>query len=477
VRAGVWPRSESDRQRNAHPLQLRHPPRVPSDTGAALPVDPYSPLRMTSNERRPAPSDADRAATRLLAGRLGEPELGHLARRLAILHESEAVDPKAARHAGPGALAARARAQRDEVLIVEAESPQLAAALLSMADLQEGFVATHPDWIQARIDAQRIRAGASDCHLENVWIDDDGNVTLGDDDSAAPRRSLPGRDGCVPVAGLSVDLASLGYPELAERLLSAYAGESDDYALYRVVDYHQRDRGCARARDRLRAACAPEAKIAAREAAAADARRLLEFACATARRPLPPVVVALGGLVASGKSTVARAIAGRMASPRIVGDHVRAFRMGATPSHEATAAERLEGLEPGFDQRVARAFFAAAECVLDSGRAVVLDAGFPSARRRAAARDLAQRHGLAFRFVECRVDEATARRRLAARDASPDEHGGWRAIYDAYLARWEPPGNDLAPGEHVVVDTTRPLAESLATIEARLPLWPQDLGA
>jgi predicted kinase len=273
-----------------------------------------------------------------------------------------------------------------------------------------------------------------------------------------------------------VDLASLGYPELAERLLGAYAGESDDYALYRVVEYHQRDRGCARARERLRAACAPEARIATREAAAADARRLLDFACTTVRRPLPPVVVALGGLVASGKSTVARAIAGRMASPRIVGDHVRAFRMGATPSHEATAAERLEGLEPGFDQRVARALFAAAECVLDSGRAVVLDAGFPSARRREAARDLAQRHGLAFRFVECRVDEATARRRLAVRDASPDEHGGWRAIYDAYLARWEPPGNDLAPGEHVVVDTTRPLAESLATIEARLPLWPQDSG-
>jgi predicted kinase len=432
---------------------------------------------MTSNERRSALPDADRASARLLAGRLGELELGHLARRLAILHESEAVDPEAARHAGPGALAARARTLRDEALIVEAESPQLAADLRGVAELQEGFVATHPDWIQARIDAQRIRAGARDRHLENVWIDDHGNVTLWDDDNAALQRSLPGRDGCVPVAGLSVDLASLGYPELAERLLAAYAGESDDYALYRVVDYHMRDRACARARERLRAACAPETKIAAREAAAADARRLLDFACTTVRRLLPPVVVALGGLVASGKSTVARAIADLMASPRIVGDHVRAFRMGATPSHDPTPVERLEGLEPGFDEGVARALFAAAECVLDSGRAVVLDAGFPSARRRAAARDLAQRLGFAFRFVECRVDEATARRRLAARDAAPDEHGGWRAIYDAYLARWEPPGNDVAPGEHVVVDTTRPLAESLATIEARLPLWPKDSGA
>lgn len=440
------------------------------------PADLYS-LRMTANELRSAPPDADRADARLRAGRLGESELGHLARQLAVLHESEAVDPDAARRAGPGALAARARALRQEALIVEDESPQLAAALRGVAEIQERFVATHPDWIQARIDAQRIRAGASDRHLENVWIDDHGNVTLWGDDSATPHRSLPGRDGCVPVAGLSVDLASLGYPDLAERLLAAYAGECDDYALYRVVDYHKRDRACARARERLRVACAPEATNMAREVAAADARRLLDFACTTVRRPLPPVVVALGGLVASGKSTVARAIADRMASPRIVGDHVRAFRMGATPSHEPTAAERLEGLEPGFDERVARAFFAAAECVLDSGRAVVLDAGFPSACRRAAARDLAQRRGLAFRFVECRVDEATACRRLAARDASPDEHGGWRAIYDAYLARWEPPGIDVASGELIVIDTTRPLDESLATIEARLPLWPQDSGA
>lgn len=432
---------------------------------------------MTSHERRSALPKADRAGARLLAGRLGEPELGHLARQLAVLHESEPVDPEAARHAGPVALAARARALRDEALIALAESPQLAAALRRVADLQEGFVARHPDWIQARIDARRIRAGAPDRHLENVWIDDDGNVTLWEDDDAAPQRSLPGRDGCVPVAGLSVDLASLGYPDLAERLVAAYAGESDDYALYRLVDYHERDRALARVLERLRAACAPEAKVAAREAAAADARRLLDFACASVRRPAPPVVVALGGLVASGKSTVARAIADRIASPRIVGDHVRAFRMGATPSHEPTAAQRLEGLGPGFDERVARALFAAAECVLDSGRAVVLDAGFPSPRGRAAARELARRHGLAFRFVECRVDEATARRRLAARDASPDEHAGWRAIYDAYLARWEPPGNDVAPEEHIVVDTTRPLAESLATIEARLPLWPQDSGA
>ena len=433
---------------------------------------------MTPNHHPSAPLETDRADARLRTGRLEVAELEQLARQLAILHESETADPDAARQAGPDALAARARALRDEASRIDAEHPKLAAALRVVADIQARFVATHADWIQARVDAQCIGVGVYDLHLENVWIDDQGSVTLPCDRSTGEHPALAGRDGCVPAAGLAVDLASRGHPDLAERLLSIYAGASDDYALYRVVDYHERDLACTRARERLHAAGAPETTAAARNAAAADAQRLLGFACESVRRPLhPPVVVALGGLVASGKSTVARALADRMASPRIVGDHVRASRMGATPSHDPTVLERLEGLEPDFEKRVTRSFFEAAACVLDSGRAVVLDAGFPSARRRAAARELAERYGLAFRFVECRVDEATARTRLAARDAAPDEHAGWRAIYDAYLARWEPPEDDVAPGEHIVVDTTRPLDENLAAIAARLPVWPQDSGA
>jgi predicted kinase len=426
-----------------------------------------------------APREADRADARLQAGRLGEAELCQIAQRLAILHESETVDPDATRAAGPRALAARVRSLRDEASIAERDNPLLARSLGRLVATQEHFVATHSDWIQARLEAQRIRAGAHDRRLGDVWIDDDGNVGLVDDgDHTEEQHSLPGRDGCVPVAGLSVDLASRGFPDLAERLLAAYAGAYDDYALYRVVDFYERDRAWARAREQLRVSVQSDAKIAEREAAAAEAKRLIDFACATARRPLlPPVVVALGGLVASGKSTVAQAVADRMASPRIVGDHVRAFRMGATPSHDATTIERLESLEPGFEERVTRSFFSAAECVLDSGRAVVLDAGFPTAARRAAARALAERHGLPFRFIECRVDAKTAQRRLAERDTSPDEHGGWRAIYDRYLARWESPEDDLAPEELVVVDTTRPLDETLAGIESRLPLWAEDASA
>jgi hypothetical protein len=273
---------------------------------------------------------------------------------------------------------------------------------------------------------------------------------------------------------------SRGRTDLAERLLAAYAGEANDFALYRVVDFHERDRAAARAIWRACVVRDPRTPALDRERARTDVRRLLQVARATIRRPLlPPALVAVGGLVASGKSTVARAVASRLAAPRVVGDHVREYLEGVPPGCAPSAAQRFASLAPGFEEAAYDLFFASGVAVLDSGRPLVLDAGFPTAKRRAVARDLAQRRGIPFHFIECRVDADTAARRLAERDAADAtaESGGasWRAVYDAYATRFEPP-DELPPGETMVIDTARPLEKSVADVAARLPLWPEGHG-
>ncbi len=414
-------------------------------------------------------ADADRADARLAAGRLGEAELGALARQLALEHAAAPVDPESARHAGPEALAARSKA-----LVAEAErvAVESVAAVREVAALQERFLAAHADWLEARIDARRVRCGVAAPSLSQLWIADDGRVVVGDAEDGETCSDV-----CAAVAGPSLELASRGHSELAERLLAAYADESDDYALYRVVDFHERDGACARALRAVRRARDPRASISERECADADARRYLQLARATARRPLlPPAVVALGGLVASGKSTLARALALRLAAPRVVGDHVREFVAGAAPGQPADVAQRLEGFAPGVEDAAYRVLFDSAAAVLDSGRPVVLDGGFPTAVRRRAARALAERHGVPFRFVECRVAADVAHRRLAERDAAaPPDARGWQTLYAAYRDKWEPP-DEIAPDERVVLDTARPLEESVADVAARLPLWPEGYG-
>jgi predicted kinase len=159
---------------------------------------------------------------------------------------------------------------------------------------------------------------------------------------------------------------------------------------------------------------------------------------------------------------------------------VREYLEGVPPGRAPSAAQRLASLAPGFEEAAYDLFFASGEAVLGSGRALVLDGGFPTAKQRAAARDLARRSGVPFHFIECRVDAGIAARRLAERDEAdaldPAAGASWRAVYDAYAARFEPP-DELPADERMVVDTTRPLEESVAAVAARLPLWPEEHGA
>ncbi len=377
---------------------------------------------------------------------LTEERVLRMARDLAVRHAELSVDPRAVRNAGPEALAARAKALREdaEALSSRAGEPcAMAAELHEVAALQERFVAEHPDWIEERISTGRVRLFP---------------------DAGARPDAARGRDVAAPVASLSVELAAGGRTDVAERLLADYAREANDYPLYRVADFYERD---AAARRALRPDTSPE-----------RAHRLLALSRATARRPLlPPAVVALGGMVASGKSTVATAIASRLAAPRIEGDRVREFMEGAAPGTHASAAQRLVGFAPGFEERTFEAFLSYADAVLDSGRAVVLDCGLPTRERRRAVRELAARHAVPFRFVECRADPAACAARLAERNVSDACVGAaWEAVAAAYAESWEPP-DEIPDGDRLIVDTTRPLEQTIADVADTLPLWPAGIDA
>jgi hypothetical protein len=65
------------------------------------------------------------------------------------------------------------------------------------------------------------------------------------------------------------------------------------------------------------------------------------------------------------------------------------------------------------------------------------------------------------------VSAATARARLAARDARAG-HPGWEQIHRDLAAHWQPVC-ELAPDEHLILETDRPFSENEAAIAAHLP--------
>ena len=185
-------------------------------------------------------------------------------------------------------------------------------------------------------------------------------------------------------------------------------------------------------------------------------------------------LIVMAGGVASGKSTVARALAERLRLPRIEADAVRESLIeaglgAAGPPGQASLEHEagwLQSFEAGFEDRVYSELMQRAESAMAEGRGVILDACFPSRWWRGVARGLARRHGLPFLLVECRISPETRRRRLAERDRVAGT-SGWEAISKRFAERFEPI-EELRADEHVAVDSAREVSQSLVEVDAVL---------
>lgn len=150
------------------------------------------------------------------------------------------------------------------------------------------------------------------------------------------------------------------------------------------------------------------------------------------RQAASAVLIAVAGPVASGKSTVARALASRVGAVCIEADRVH----DDLQAGGADEAERWRAFAPDFEARIYAELRRRGSTALASGRPVILDACFPMNIQRLEARSLARRSGVAFLFVECGASEQTIRRRLVTRDAEAPSTG-WQTIHDNLEARWE----------------------------------------
>jgi hypothetical protein len=187
---------------------------------------------------------------------------------------------------------------------------------------------------------------------------------------------------------------------------------------------------------------------------------------------LKPTLIAVGGIIASGKSTVAERIGAMANAPIIDADRTRKSLLGAAPTTPMRDAAWTGAYAPDFTERVYAEVLRRAGCVLSSGRPAILDASFRSRALRRGAQALAREHGVPFYFVECRADPDECRRRLRERAKQRSVSDGRLEIFDEFLARWEPV-DELPPQEHLIVDTCLPLETNVARLRNELPVWPQ----
>ena len=420
--------------------------------------------------------DAHRADTLVAGGKLGGPGIDAIAERLASFHAAARCDEETS---ALGSVAAITR----NVVENFAETRDVVNDYLSREEADEierwqlAFLRDNVPLFEDRIAEGRVRDGHGDLRLEHVYLGEPAapGAELTILDCIEFNERFRYADVCADAAFLSMDLAWHGRVDLAERFLARYARASGDYDLYGLVDFYESYRAYVRGKIAMILANDPAGDVALRERAASEARRYFLLALAAHRKTLvSPALVCVGGLIGAGKSTVAEAIALEMSAPVIDADRTRKRMLGVEPTERVNTAAWAGAYDPAFTESVYAEVRRRAGVVLASGRPAVIDASFRSAGERRGARELARAHGVAIRFVECRADPELCRVRLLAREREKGVSDGRIGIFDDFVARFEPM-SELSPGEHLVVDTSRPLAQTLATVRAHVQTWPRGL--
>jgi uncharacterized protein len=420
--------------------------------------------------------DALRGDVRLRSGRLGTDHLRAVAERLARFHADQIPDDAVSAFGMPEQVEQNVRENFEQ-------TRSSIGAYLSQAEAQEletwhmDMLGRHRDLFVGRVRAGRVRDGHGDLRLEHVYLDDAGAVTVLDCIEFNDRFRYG--DVCSDVAFLSMDLAYEGRVDLSEAFLGAYAQAAGDYDLYRLVDFYESYRAHVRAKISSILASDEAAPGPARSRAAERARRYYLLALAAERAPLvEPVVVAVGGLIASGKSTLASRIGERMAAPVVDADRTRKQLLGAAPTANISSGAFTGAYGPEATERVYGEVMRRGDAVLASGRPVVLDASFKARAHREKARELAARHGVPFRFVECRSSPDAVRDRLVRRASRAGVVSDARVeLLDAFAAAWEPV-DELPGDEHLLLDTSgEPAEANLERVARWIPRCPDGLTA
>jgi len=328
------------------------------------------------------------------------------------------------------------------------------ATLSHLSEIWEGHSLAHPiGQLQKavrefskrhgnRFDHRRLLGyvvdGHGDLHLDHIWFERDDSEPL-IIDCIEFDEALRKIDAASEVAFAAMDLTYRGRRDLAERFLARYARASDDYDSYSVVDFFISYRAAVRAKVASIVAKDSEIDSEQREPAVGSARRHIELAVEAIGNPDPGALVLVGGLVGTGKSSVAEALADRVDGVVIGSDRIRKRISGFSSTHRGHEGVDEGIYAPEVTHRVYSGMLDRARPIIESGRVAILDATFGLHRHRDMAIDMAHGLGVPIYLFEARCDPAVVLERIARRQADGlDPSDAGPDFYATSVARFEP---------------------------------------
>ncbi len=388
---------------------------------------------------------------RRLSRLIGDPAFDHhvreIARTIAALHARELPVPtdRAREIAGRDAVAGNWEGNFTDLAGVVGDVVDR-VDFDEVADRARRYLASQGDLFDRRIEEGFVRDGHGDLLADDIFCLDDGPRIL---DCLAFDDSLRIGDVLSDIGFLAMDLHRLAGPDAGAALLRWYGEFSNEHHPASLAHHYMAYRAHVRA------------KVAAyrwhQGAAGAvdDVRNHHDLALHHLRKGEVRLVL-VGGAPGSGKTTVAGALGAELGAVVLSTDELR--KDLAQLGHEEHARAPVDrGLyTPERRAEVYDEMLVEARQLLARGESVVLDASWSGAEQRRLAGSLAGERGVEIAAIECVVDAAIARQRIADRlavpgvgsDATPE-------IADHMRATWVP------WPEATRIDTSAPITKTI----------------
>ncbi|KAA9160212.1 AAA family ATPase [Amycolatopsis acidicola] len=280
--------------------------------------------------------------------------------------------------------------------------------------LTEEFLAGRETLFDHRVAKGHIVDGHGDLLADDIFCLDDGPRIL---DCLEFDDRLRWVDGLDDIAFLAMDLERLGAPALAGRLLERYVEFAGDPAPPALRHHYL----AYRAFVRVKVACLRSAQG---DAGAAEPARQYAGIAVRHLRAARVRLVLVGGLPASGKSTLAGALADRLGATLISSDRVRKELAGIPPERDAAAGYEQGIYDAEHTGRTYAELNRRAGTLLALGETVVLDASWRAADHRVHATEVGAATSSHVVPLRCWAPDAITTARLTTRrnsisDATP----------------------------------------------------------
>lgn len=307
----------------------------------------------------------------------------------------------------------------------------------------------------ARVLDGRIIDGHGDLRPEHVCLLDPPAVF----DCIEFNQELRRVDVLDELCFLAMECDAIDAESVGERFLESYLARSQDRPPPELTAFYKSYRACVRAKVALLRSNQLTGKEYDVQRRAA--RRYLELADRYLREScIRPCSIVVSGVMGTGKSTLAGALAAELGAEIIRTDEVRSELFPTRDAGESFAEGKYSAAGR---RRVYEEVFRRAAQRLSVGVSVILDGTFASAADRELAMQQGRELSADALTVRCTCPREVALERIRSRlrQTVPDPSEARPEFYDRQAALWETGTDEEST---CIVDTTSPVAEQLGAV-------------